>query len=201
MTRLRLEYVHEYRDRHGKLRRYIRRPGARRIPLPGLPGSAELMGAYQDAIGAAAPIDRSCHKPGSLGALATEFLKSADFANLTATSQRLYRTALDPVVRQDGHRLVRDLQPDKARKLIQEIGERAPGMANLTRAVMRRIFAFAIDLNWRRDNPFDRVPKYKLGTHHTWTEAQLEAFREEMAAWNAGTACLCAPAVHKPARW
>ena len=25
MTRIKLEYVHEYRDRHGKVRRYVRR--------------------------------------------------------------------------------------------------------------------------------------------------------------------------------
>jgi hypothetical protein len=45
MTRLKLKYVNEYRDRHGKLRRYFRRPGARAIPLPGLPGSIEFMAA------------------------------------------------------------------------------------------------------------------------------------------------------------
>jgi hypothetical protein len=43
MTRLRLEYVHEYRDCRGKLRRYFRRPGFKQIPLPGPPGSAEFM--------------------------------------------------------------------------------------------------------------------------------------------------------------
>jgi hypothetical protein len=50
MTRIKLQYVHEYRDRHGKVRRYVRRPGSRRVALPGLPGSPEFMQAYQDAI-------------------------------------------------------------------------------------------------------------------------------------------------------
>jgi integrase len=178
MTRLRLEYVHEYHDRHGKLRRYVRRPGARRVPLPGLPGSPEFMQAYQDTITGAAPLSRSRHKTGTLGALATDFYKSADFANLSSSSQRSYRAVLDPVVQRDGHRLARDLQPDKARKVIQEIGEQHPGMANLTRAVLRRLFSYAIDLGLRRDNPFERVPKYKLGTHHTWTDGELEAFEK-----------------------
>jgi integrase len=176
MTRLRLEYIHEYRDRHGKLRRYVRRPGASRVPLPGIPGSPEFMQAYQDAIAGAVLIDRSRHKAGTLGALALEFYKSADFANLSSSSQRSYRIVLDPVVQRDGHRLARDLQSDKARKVIQEIGEKRPGMANLTRAVLRRLFSFAIDLGMRRDNPFERVKRYKLGTHHTWTDAELETF-------------------------
>jgi integrase len=79
---------------------------------------------------------------------------------------------------------VRDLPPDKARKLIQEIGERRPGMANLTRAVLRRLFDYAIEIGLRRDNPFQRVPRYKLGTHHTWTDAELTAFEDH---WPLGT--------------
>src|SRR5262245_5926064 len=118
MTRLRLEYIHEYRDRHGKLRRYVRRPGSRRVPLPGLPGSPEFMQAYQDAISGAAPLVRSRHKVGTLGALAAEFFRSTEYANLKPSSQRLYRIALDCVMERDGHRLVRDLPPDKARKVI-----------------------------------------------------------------------------------
>src|SRR5262249_48423504 len=129
MTRLRLEYVHEYRDRHGKLRRYVRRPGMRRVALPGLPGSPEFMQAYQDAISGAVPVARSGHKPGTLGALAADFFKSADFANLAASSRSTYRKVLDPVTARDGHRLVRDLLPDKARKIIEEIGVIRPAMA------------------------------------------------------------------------
>jgi integrase len=184
MTRLRLEYVHEYRDRHGKLRRYVRCPGSRRVPLPGIPGSPEFMQAYQDATTGAVPATRSRHKIGTLGALAADFFKSAEFANLSSSSQSTYRAALDPVVGRDGHRLVRDLPPDKARKVIEEIGGRRPGMANLTRAVLRRLFSYAIDLGLRRDNPFDRTPKYKLGTHHTWSDAELAAFEKH---WPLGT--------------
>jgi len=184
MTRLRLEYVHEYRDRHGKLRRYVRRPGMRRVALPGLPGSPEFMQAYQEAISGAVSINRSHHKIGTLGALAVDFFKSVEFANLSASSRSTYRKALDPVLERDGHRLVRDLPPDKARKIIEEIGARRRGMANLTRAVLRRLFSFAIDLGLRRDNPFDRTKRYKLGTHHTWTDGQLELFEKR---WPLGT--------------
>ena len=111
MTRLRLNYIHEYRDRHGKVRRYVRRPGSRRVPLPGLPGSPEFLQAYQDAITGAVPAKRSRHKPGTLGALAADFLQSAEFANLTVSTRTSYRAVLDPVLGRDGHRLVRDLPP------------------------------------------------------------------------------------------
>jgi len=81
MTRIRLPYVHEYRDRHGKLRRYVRRPGLHRVALPGLPGSPEFMQAYQDAMSGPALRPRT-PKAGTLAALAAEFFASTEFANL-----------------------------------------------------------------------------------------------------------------------
>src|SRR5262245_23430952 len=108
MTRIRLVYIHEYRDRHGRLRRYVRRPGSRRVALPGLPGSPEFMQAYQDAM-AGAVLRPRVAKAGTLAALAAEFFDSTEFANLKPSSQRVYRIALGPILKADGHRLVRDL--------------------------------------------------------------------------------------------
>jgi integrase len=185
MTRIRLDCIHEYHDRHGRLRRYVRRPGSRRVPLPGIPGSPEFMQTYSDAMsGATVSVRARRHKAGTLGAVAADFLQSAEFANLKPSSQASYRKALNPILERDGHRLARDLPRDKARKIIQEIGERRPGMANLTRAVLRRLFAYAIDVGLRRDNPFERSPAYKLGTHHSWTDAELAAFEKR---WPLGT--------------
>jgi integrase len=183
MTKIRLPYVHEYHDRHGKLRRYVRRPGSRRVALPGLPGSPEFMQAYQDAM--SGPVLRPrAPKAGTLTALAAEYFGSAEFANLKPSSQATYRLTLGPVLELDGHRLALDLPADKARKIIEEIGTRRPAMANLTRAVLRRLFSFAVATGKRRDNPFDRAPKYKLGTHRTWTEAELDAYEKR---WPLGT--------------
>ena len=49
MTRIRLKFVQAWVDREGRVHRYFRRPGYPRIRLPGLPGSAEFMAAYQEA--------------------------------------------------------------------------------------------------------------------------------------------------------
>jgi len=183
MTRIRLPYVHEYRDRHGKLRRYVRRPGSRRVALPGLPGSPEFMQAYQDAMSGPALRPRAA-KAGTLAALAAEFFASTEFANLKPSSQATYRMVLAPVLGLDGHRLVRDLPSDKARKIIQEIGANRPALANLTKSILRRLFSFAIATGQRRDNPFDIIPRYKIGTHHTWSDDQLAAYEKR---WPLGT--------------
>jgi integrase len=79
---------------------------------------------------------------------------------------------------------VRDLPPDKARKIIEEIGANRPAMANLSRAVLRRLFSFAVATGNRRENPFDHTPKYKIGTHRTWTDSELDAYEKR---WPLGT--------------
>ena len=90
MTRIKLRHVNEYRDRHGKVRRYFRRKGGRSIPLPGLPGSIEFMAAYQAALAVVSPPPPSPKHviTGSLAAVATGYFRSADFANLSPSSQR-----------------------------------------------------------------------------------------------------------------
>jgi len=184
MTRIRLLYVHEYRDRHGHLRRYFRRKGSRPVALPGAPGSTEFMAVYQAALGNTSPGRPPEAAPGTLGALILRFYQSAEFANLKPASRRVYRIVLDSLAEKHGHRLVRDLPRDKARKIIEGIGATRPAMANLTAKVLRRLLGYAIDINLRTDNPLTRAPAYRIGTRHTWTDAELAAFE---ARWPVGT--------------
>lgn len=184
MSRIKLAYIHQYKDRHGVMRRYVRVPGRRGVKLPGLPGSPEFMDAYREAVNNPLPAIRSRHTDGSLGALVERFYRSAEFANVKASSQRLYRIALEAVAVKHGHRMVHDLPVEKARKIIEEIGADRPGMANLTRSVLQLVFGLAIKLRWRADNPFLQVPIYKMGTHHTWTDAELDQFEDK---WPRGT--------------
>jgi hypothetical protein len=44
------KYTHGYVDQHGKPRFYLRRPGHKKIPLPGLPWSPEFMEAREAAL-------------------------------------------------------------------------------------------------------------------------------------------------------
>ena len=69
---IKLPYVHSPRDRHGKQRHYFRKPGVKRVPLPGLPGSGEFNRAYEAALaGETTPrveVGVSRSKPGSVAA-------------------------------------------------------------------------------------------------------------------------------------
>jgi integrase len=183
MTTMRLQYVKEYLDKTGKLRRYFRCKGKPSIPLPGLPGSAEFMAAYSDAL-ASITKSKPRHGDGTVGSLVLGFYQSSGFNNLAPSSQKRYRLVLDKFAAEDGHRLVSDMPRRVAISIIEEIGEKTPGMANLSASVLRRLFAYAIKKELRRDNPFSNIEPYKLGSHHTWTEAEIATYRE---TWPVGT--------------
>jgi integrase len=186
MTKISLRYVHEYRDRHGKLRRYLRQPGMPRVPLPGAPGSAEFMSAYQAALAEPRQVRQSehGHGAGSFGHLVADYYRSPNFSNLRPNSQRVYRLVLNGLVEKHGHRLVRDLEPNKVRAIIQAIGSARPGMANLTIAILKKLMAHAIKIGLRDSNPVVGVERYRQGSHHTWTEDELAAYE---ARWPLGT--------------
>jgi integrase len=91
---------------------------------------------------------------------------------------------LKPVVAAHGHRLVRELPKAAARNVIEAIGATRPGMANSTRAALSNVMAYAIAIGVRADNPFVGLERYRLGTHHTWTDAELAQFQRH---WPLGT--------------
>jgi hypothetical protein len=91
---------------------------------------------------------------------------------------------LNPILVAHGHRLVRDLPKLAARHIIEEIGATRPAMANLTKSVMSKVVAYAIEIGVRNDNPFAGLKPYRLGTYHTWTDAEIDQYERR---WPLGT--------------
>ena len=92
-----------------KARYYFRRPGFKRIPLPGLPGSAEFLAAYQAALAMQLPrppIGASRTKAGSLGALIVSYLSSGEFLARPKSTQTTYRNIFERFRREHGDKPV-----------------------------------------------------------------------------------------------
>jgi hypothetical protein len=89
MTVLRLKFIHRFKDRHGTVRHYFRRPGAPRVALPGLPGSAEFMAAYQAALGSVEklPIGADRVVKGTMSSLIVAYYSSAEWKQLARVTQ------------------------------------------------------------------------------------------------------------------
>jgi integrase len=184
MAVVRIPYVNTYTDRYGNVRRYFRKRGCKPVALPGAPGSAEFMDAYRAALGEPAPTPGSRNGVGTVGALICDYLKTPAFTDLAASSKTLYRTILDKFGALHGHRMVHDMPRAKVAAYIFGIGADHPAMANVTKAVLRKLLAHAVRAGYRNDNPVAEIDRYKGGTRHTWTEAELAAFEQR---WPLGT--------------
>lgn len=182
MAKIKLAYVNEYVDQTGKARRYFRKGGTR-IRLPGMPGSSEFMSAYQAAL-AAQPVPSKPHEAGSFALLVTEFYGSNLFLNLKPSSRRIYRAALDPLSKEHGHRGVSLMTADAVERIITRIGQEKPAMGNLTRAVLRRLMGYAVKRKLLPANPVSGIEPFKVGEHHTWTDAELRQYEKR---WPLGT--------------
>jgi integrase len=185
MTKIKLDYVDEYIDRTGKVRRYFRKGGKRLGVLPGAPGSAEFMAAYQGFLTQQpAPVIKQ-QAAGSFAKLVTDFYASGMFKNDTReSSRRIYRGILNNLVKKHGHRSVAAITPEAIERIIQRIGDDHPAMANLTRSIMRRLMKFAVKQKLLTVNPTADIERFKVGKHHTWSDAELRQFE---ARWKIGT--------------
>lgn len=185
VKRRNLPHVTSYRDRHGKLRWRFRRGGIDRATAA-LYGSPEWLAWYQAALEGAAPqIGAARTRPGSINALAVAYYASAEWAGLAPTTQRTYRGIIDRFRDQHGNRAVRDLEARHVRALLDRMADR-PTAANNLLKVLRNLMAFAVDRDWRRDNPTTGVKplRYKSDGFHSWTDDEIARFQ---ARWPVGT--------------
>lgn len=204
MTSVRLPNIDRFKDRHGHLRHYFRQKhGAPRISLPGKPGSAEFMAAYQAAIaGASAPAKPAGPSAGdySFKALAQHYYRSPEFRKLKDHTQHVYRLVIGRFLDGDpekekvghGHRDARQMKREHVKKLMGDMAD-TPGAANNLLKKLRNLMNCAIDLDWRTDNPTAKVKLFQEGEYHTWTEAELAQFEKR---WAIGTPERTAFALH-----
>jgi integrase len=182
MTRIRLQYVHEFIDRHGKPRRYFRRPGFKPVRLPGVPGSQEFMDAYQSAFdsGASIIIGATRSMPGTVGALVSAYLNSVAFKNLSPQTQMSRRGILERFRDEHGSKRVAMLQREHVQKMVNAKAG-TPSAARNFLNTLHVLIAYAVEYGMRSDDPTLGVkrPKIKTTGWQTWTEEDIAAFEAE----------------------
>jgi hypothetical protein len=65
-----------------------------------------------------------------------------------------------------GHRLVAEMTREHVQRIMAKRAD-TPGAANVLLKILKVLMHFAIDSNWRCDDPTLRVKKYASGEHHT----------------------------------
>jgi integrase len=189
MARVRLDFVHTFRDRHGKRRHYFRRRGFKSATLPGLPGSAEFMEAYQAALaGDTVPrieVGASRAKPGSVAAAVAAYLDSIDFGGLALATQRDRRAILDRFRELYGEKSFAGLERKHVDFWIT--GKAAtPHAAKSFLKALRAVVKVAMRIALRADDPTAgiRIKTRDRGGWRTWTEDEITQFE---AAYPIGT--------------
>ena len=182
---VRLLYIKRYKDRHGKLRTYFRRPGFPKVALPGEPGSREFMAAYCAAMAMVpfAPIvpkpaaaKRSRIAVGTVGAAIEAYQRSAEFTSLAAATAGPRRHILAKFGEHFGALALSKAPPAAIGEVIASM---PPGSGKKWLNGIRAMFDHAIASGqFAGPNPCDGL-SVKLAAsdgHHTWTEAEIAQY-------------------------
>lgn len=186
MTTLKLAHVHRFKDRHGHFRHYFRRPGSPRAVLPGLPGSAEFMAAYQAAAtGKPAPIGAERTKPGTVSALAVAYYRSAEFVQLATVTKATYRNVLERFRAEHGDKPIALLKREHVLKFMDAKAD-TPAAANALLKMLRILMRFALDRGMRGDDPTAGVRRVRYTSEgfRQWSEDDIATFT---AHWPTGS--------------
>ena len=184
---LKLDFVDAQRDRHGRVRYWYFRRTGRRWRLPGEPGSPEFMAAYWRFHAATEPLTSPARHgpiPGSFGALARDFFAEREFrVEKRPNTQKMYRQIIEPLVERHGDKPVAMLERRHIKQWRDARAE-TPGTANMVVKVVRALLAYAVDNDYRKDNPAQRIKLFTLGEHRAWTDAECATFETR---WPAGS--------------
>lgn len=181
MTAIDLKHLHNFRDRHGKPRCYVRVPGQKAVALPGLPGSAEFLAAYQDALSMAAPrlIGASRTIAGTIDAAVIAYYEDNSFLALGDTTRHTRKVILEHFRAEHGTKKLTTLQAPHVAAIV---GKKPPFAARNWLKVLRGLMTFAVAMGLRKGDPTQgiKMPKVKAGEIATWTEAEIAQFE----AWH-----------------
>ena len=187
MADIELRFVDVQRGRDGRIRYWYFRRNGRRWRLPGTPGSEEFMREYHRLLAAtapAAPVGGREYPPGSVGALIDAFFGDPIwFLRKRPNTQKAYRTVLEPLAKRIGQVPVAQIRRRHVEAMRDERAA-TPGMANMVVKVVRRLLSYAVNKEYRDDNPALRIELFNLGRHRAWTPEECDAFE---AHWPPGS--------------
>lgn len=189
MAKIDLKHIQRFRDRNGHLRHYFRKPGCKRVTLPGQPGSTEFMEAYRAALETTRVLGLTKSPPGSIGALIAAYYQSAEWKSLQPQTQTLYRNVLDRFRDdndgQNGQASASKLSSEHVRRILDKIADR-PHMAQVLLKRLRGLYKFGVARQLVTHDPTAgvSVKVRKTGGFRAWTDGDIEKFE---AHWSVGS--------------
>ena len=184
MAKIKLRFVQAF-VAHGKAYYYFRKPGCARMKLPGLPGSAEFMAAYQAALTASSPrsdIGAERNAPGTVAALVALYANSSQFRHeIAAETRRTMWAILQRFRNEHGVKRVALLRREHVLAILDG---RPPFAKRNWLRTLRPLMQFAVSIKWISDDPTKDIklkfPRKGEG-FPAWGEEQIAAFSQHHA--------------------
>ncbi|MBC8049449.1 MAG: tyrosine-type recombinase/integrase [Chitinophagales bacterium] len=172
------KYCHGYIDCRGKPRWYLRRPGFKRAPLPGLPWSPSFMAAYEAAMAGEKLEPGKCRsKPGSVSDLVASYYQTAAFIQLSQATRTTYRGILERFREAHGDKPVAKLEEQHISAILDGMAD-TPAAANNLRRMLKAIMKLAKKRRLISHNPMNEIEpiKYKVKGFTDWSDADISQF-------------------------
>lgn len=173
------KHVQAFIDRNGCARYYFRKPGLKRVPLPGLPWSPEFMESYEAALNPdwqQPRIGASRTKPGTVNAVIVSYYNlSLEFKGMAVGTQKMRRAILERFRADYGDRSIATLDERAVRAILVK---RTPLAGRNLLKTLRGLIKHSIAVGMRKDDPTAniRIKAPKSDGHHTWTDNEIAAF-------------------------
>jgi integrase len=123
-------------------------------------------------------------KPGTIAALITSYMKSAEFIALRDTSKVDYIRRLEALRISHGHRTVAGMSRERIIRFILQPYADRPGAALDTLKKLRILIRHAITIGLLKHDPSLGIRRPKSQRIRSWTEDEIDVFR---AKWSLGT--------------
>lgn len=149
-----------------------------------LPGDPESDAFYAAAVAGTTTVRSplTIDPPRSIGALVTSYLSSDAFASLGSGSKSGYRSRLDQIRHDHGHRAVAGLTKDRIEEKILKPFHNKPGAKLDTLKKLRILIRHAKDdLKWLTVDPSEGIKRGRSKEIRAWTDAEMKAFEERWA--------------------
>lgn len=171
-------YCQGFQDRHGKSRWYFRKPGFKKVALPGLPWSPEFMAAYERAAaGEALEVGKNLSEPGTINALIVSYYRSPDWLNLAESTRKTYRGIVENFRAEHGHKRVAKLERHHVRNIVSSKNG-SPSAANRLLGMLHILMRHAVEIGLRKDDPTIGVRKLKESKagFTTWQDEHIAKY-------------------------
>jgi integrase len=181
------KYVTAFHDRHGKRRVRARRFGVTYY-FTAQPGTDEFLVEYQRWFAGETShgkIGASRTKSGSVSALIARYYRSADWVGLSGSTQRTYRGIIERWRAEHGDKPVARLERRHVIDM-RDATAATPAAANNLLRMIRLLMRYAVEIEWRTDDPTVGVKAIKVRSEgfHTWSEDEIAGFEKH---WPVGS--------------